>query len=96
MLDIRAQVAARAGIVDEDFTVEPDIEQRHAIGRAVRADGREPAAEAVRQQLLDPRVGHDAVGPPYLWCAHRGPLYVRASIYHGNGTGAACSRDLTQ
>ena len=62
-----AWMAARAGVVDEHLAVEPQIKERHAIGRAIRADARKPAAKAVRQQLVDPRVGHDAVGTPQLW-----------------------------
>jgi hypothetical protein len=66
VIDIRPQMAAPAGIVHQHFAVRIDIEQRHAIGRAVGADGREAAAKAARERLDGARLRHRLVGASQL------------------------------
>ena len=71
VLDVGAQMPSRPGAVHVDASIHPDIEQRRAVGRAVDADGRQPAAETALQQRFDARLVHRQVAAAYfVWCTH--------------------------
>src|SRR6266513_3038416 len=65
-IDVRAQVALRPRVVHKDLAVHADIEERHAVGPAVFADGGEPAAEAPLERLARAFLRHQLVRPPHL------------------------------
>src|SRR5204863_1204567 len=81
-IDVRAQVALRPRVVHEDLAVHADVEERHAVGPAVFADGGEAPAEAALEDLSRARLRHQLVRAPHLGRAAHGepPITVfRAS-----------------
>ena len=77
MLDVGAQMPPRPGAMHMQVPVDPDIEQSRAVGRAVAADGRQPAAETALHQRFDARLVHDEVAAAYVvWSAHGATIVI--------------------
>src|SRR5262249_40385445 len=72
-IDIGPEVAPRAGRVNIEPAVHPDVEKRRAIRRAIGADGREMTAKSALDQLQRLLFAHDAVAAPHRKCAHSSP-----------------------